>query len=241
MFLLLPILSLTAHPILLAAAVIPAIWLLVKVYRADHLEPEPPGLILSLVVMGVLSTTLASVTERLGMGVLSIFFHRETPFSRFLLYFLVVGLSEEGFKYLLLKARTWNHREFNCQFDGVVYAVSVSLGFALWENISYVFRYGLATALVRAVTAVPGHACFGVFMGLWYGAARRFALSGREDDSKAARTLAVVVPTLLHGAYDFIASEVQGLFSLGFLAFVIILFAAANYVVKQVSAQDRYL
>lgn len=82
-----------------------------------------------------------------------------------LLYFVVVALSEEGFKYLLLKKRTWYSSEFNCQFDGVVYAVFVALGFALWENISYVLMYGLGTAAVRAVTAVPGHACFGVFMG----------------------------------------------------------------------------
>ncbi len=73
-----------------------------------------------------------------------------------LLYFVVVALSEEGFKYLLLKKRTWYSSEFNCQFDGVVYAVFVALGFALWENISYVLMYGLGTAAIRAVTAVPG-------------------------------------------------------------------------------------
>ena len=38
-----------ANPILIAAAVIPAIVLLAYVYRADRLEPEPPGLLWSLV------------------------------------------------------------------------------------------------------------------------------------------------------------------------------------------------
>ena len=98
------------------------------------------------------------------------------------MYFGVVAFSEEGAKYFLLKRRTWNSAAFNCQFDGVVYAVFVSLGFALWENISYVLMYGLSTALVRAVTAVPGHACFGVFMGVWYGLAKR--LHGRERTAR---------------------------------------------------------
>ena len=45
-----------------------------------------------------------------------------------LLYFGVVACSEEGAKYFMLKRRTWNSPEFNCQFDGVVYGVFVSLG-----------------------------------------------------------------------------------------------------------------
>ena len=67
------------------------------------------------------------------------------------MYFVVVAISEEGFKYVLLKKRTWKSREFNCEFDGVVYAVFVSLGFALWENIFYVLSYGFATAVARLV------------------------------------------------------------------------------------------
>ena len=159
------------NPILIAAAVIPAVILLVQVYKADKLDKEPPMLLLSLVLYGIAATALAKVTERLGVGLLNLLFGGQGFLYNLLLYFLVVGLSEEGFKYLLLKRRTWPSAHFNCQFDGVVYAVSVSLGFALWENIAYVLSYGMSTALVRAVTAVPGHACFGVFMGAWYGMA----------------------------------------------------------------------
>ena len=67
-----------------------------------------------------------------------------------IMYFGIVAFSEEGAKYFLLRRRTWHSAAFNCQFDGVVYAVFVALGFALWENISYVLMYGLSTALVRA-------------------------------------------------------------------------------------------
>ena len=50
-------------PVLIAAAVIPAIYLLIKVYRADHLEKEPFGLLLSLVLLGIVATGLAANTE----------------------------------------------------------------------------------------------------------------------------------------------------------------------------------
>lgn len=229
------------HPILFAAAILPALWLLVKVYRTDRLEPEPPALILSLVALGILSTSLAAFTERVGAILLgSLFSTRSVTYSA-LFFFLVVGLSEEGFKYLLLRSRTWSSPHFNCQFDGVVYAVSVSLGFALWENISYVMRYGFTAAAIRAVTAVPGHACFGVFMGIWYGAAKRMELAGQYQRSKTSRAMAVAIPILLHGAYDLIASQVQSAFSLIFLAFIAVLFWGANSLVRHVSDHDIYL
>ena len=51
--------TLFAHPILIAAAVIPAIALMIRIYRADRLEREPPGLLLGLVLRGVLATVIA--------------------------------------------------------------------------------------------------------------------------------------------------------------------------------------
>ena len=134
------------NPILIAAAVIPAIVLLRFVYKEDRLDKESPGLLLSLVIFGILSTFAAIVTEQIGEAILGILLPQSSTAYNVLLYFVVVALSEEGFKYLLLKKRTWYSSEFNCQFDGVVYAVFVALGFALWENISYVLMYGLGTA-----------------------------------------------------------------------------------------------
>lgn len=231
----------TADPILIAAAVIPAAALLVYVYRADRLEPESPLLLLSLVFYGVAATFLALVTERIGSFLIGLFVQKESVLYYALLFFLVVGPAEEGFKYLLLKRRTWNCPAFDCQFDGVVYAVFLSLGFALWENIGYVVMYGFGTAVLRAVTAVPGHACFGVFMGVWYGIAKRYDLYGEFDRSRRARRLCVCIPALLHGCYDFIASLESEVFVLVFLAFIVAMFITALRIVKRLSARDQYM
>ena len=229
------------NPILIAAAVIPAIVLLGYVYRADRLEPEPPGLLWSLVWQGIIATALAVFTERLGSTLLDRYCAADSTLYNVLLYFVVVAVSEEGFKYLLLRRRTWNSPAFNCQFDGVVYAVFVSLGFALWENIDYVVMYGFGTALLRAVTAVPGHACFGVFMGAFYGLARRYENYSEPGRSRLCRWLAVIVPALLHGSYDFIASTESGDGTWIFVGFVLALFAAAFVLIRRLSRRDRYI
>ncbi len=229
------------NPILIAAAVIPAVVLLVKVYKVDHLDKESPRLLWNLVVRGVIATVFAMLTEWIGEFVLSSFVQEGTVLYNFLLYFIVVAVSEEGFKYLLMKQRTWKDPEFNFQFDGVVYAVFVSLGFALWENISYVLMYGFGTALVRAVTAVPGHACFGVFMGAWYGLAKKYESYGMHSQSKTCRVVALLSSIVLHGCYDFTASIENQNYAWIFVAFVVVMFIVAFRLVKKLSQNDRYV
>ena len=117
----------------------------------------------------------------------------------------------------------------------------VSLGFALWENINYVLSYGFSTAIVRAITAIPGHACFGVFMGVFYGLARKQYNRGKMFSSKIFRIFSIVVPVLLHGSYDFIASMENTMGSLYFVAFIIILFALSFGLVNISSKNDKYI
>ena len=131
------------NPILIAAAVLPAIFLLVHVYRADKLEKEPAPLLISLMLYGIAATFIALVLERAGSFLLGLWFEEGSVAYNAIMYFGIVAFSEEGAKYFLLRRRTWHSAAFNCQFDGVVYAVFVALGFALWENISYVLMLSL--------------------------------------------------------------------------------------------------
>jgi RsiW-degrading membrane proteinase PrsW (M82 family) len=101
--------------------------------------------------------------------------------------------------------------------------------------------YGLETAFIRALTAVPGHACFGVFMGAWYGLAKSHELHGNTEYCKTSRRLALVCPVLLHGLYDLIATLDRSELSLVFVGFIAVMFLAAYRTVKKLSAQDKYL
>ena len=238
-YLLTPYLS--YHFILIAAAVIPALFLMLRVWRADRLEPESPSLLFRLVVAGILSALIALLSERILSALLDLAVDQTSPLYAVLLYFVVVAVSEEGAKYAMLKVRTWKNPEFNCQYDGVIYAVFVSLGFALWENISYVLHYGFQTALVRAVTAIPGHACFGVFMGVFYGIAKRLDNEGQHGRAKAARRFGLCLSIVLHGAYDYIASMESESGSWYFVGFVAVLFIVSYLLVGRTAKRDKYI
>lgn len=240
MYYFLPVLAVRYQWFLIAAAVIPALFLMLRVYRSDRKEKESASLLRKLAVGGVLCTLLAQMEERIGEGILSTFVPQGTRQYDLLLYFVVVAIAEETSKYIVLYWRTWRNPEFNCSFDGVVYSVFVSLGFALWENISYVLSYGFSTAFVRAVTAIPGHACFGVFMGVFYGLARREANRGNHGASGVLKFSSILVPVLLHGAYDYIASTDSGI-GLGFLGFIAVLFLVSYLLVGRASRQDQYI
>ncbi len=227
--------------ILIVAAILPAIILLLKVYQADRLEREPVGLLVSLVFLGIVSTLIAMVCEGIGETILSRAVPANSLIYYAIMYFGIVAFSEEGAKYLMLKKRTWCHPAFNCQFDGMVYAIFTSLGFALWENIGYVLANGLGTALIRAITAVPGHACFGVFMGAFYGLAKRAEREGRLAQSGSFRILAVLLPAFLHGCYDFIAATGYRHSIWAFIIFVIILFVISFRMVRKMAQEDRYI
>ena len=224
--------------LLMAAAVVPAVFLMIQVFKTDRLEPESPQMLTRLVIGGVISTLIAMALEWVGSFALDMVFPEESVPYYAWMYFAVVGPAEEGAKYFMLKRRSWRDPEFNCQYDGVVYAVFVSLGFALAENVEYVFMYGLGTALLRAVTAIPGHACFGVFMGIWYGAAKRLENYGNAPASRFARIMSVVMPMLIHGTYDFIATVG---YEFVFIIFIVVMFFLAFMLIKRTSRYDRYI
>lgn len=224
--------------ILILAAIVPAIFLLVKIYQADRSEKEPPQLLGSLILRGVFATMIAIVLERLGDRLLPRWMDPYSLEYQLVENFLIVGLAEEGSKYCLMKGRTWNSPAFNYSFDAVVYGAFVSLGFALWENISYVMMYGLDVAVLRAVTAIPGHACFGVFMGAWYGAAKRQDGFGNRGASAFCRAMALLFPALLHGLYDFTAMLDGSAYRWAFYGYIAALFVSAFLTVRRLSRND---
>lgn len=221
-------------------AIIPALFLLVLIYKADKKEKEPLSLIFLLVVGGVLSALLAIVLEKIGIALLDRCPIRSIEQYNFILYFFIIAPAEELSKYCLLRKGSWKHPAFNCFFDGIVYGVSVSLGFALYENLVYTFNYGLLTALSRSVTAIPAHASYGIFMGLWYGISKKAKNQNQKGLYHVSSILSCLIPILIHGCYDFCLVQTGG-FSMIFLLFIILLFMISYQTVKKASSRDRMI
>lgn len=236
MFYGLPILPVLAIYIL--AAVIPAVVLLRYIYRHDTIEREPPGLLCVLLLMGVAAALCAGVLESIAQTILTLLVDPGSPVYTILLAFLVVAAVEEGTKYWLLKRRTWNHPAFNYRFDGIVYAVFVSLGFAAYENIQYVLHYGLSVALPRAFLAVPGHMSFAVCMGIYYGRAKLCEGWGDYDGVRKNLRTGYLFAVFLHGFYDACAMIGTARATILFLAFVALMFFKVYRQLKRESLTD---
>lgn len=236
MFFVLPVIPLLAVYIL--AAVLPAAFLLRYIYRQDTVEKEPLGLLVTLLLLGVAAALISGVLERLAQTVLQMLIDPGSPAYTILLAFLVVALVEEGTKFCLLKGRTWEHPAFNYRFDGIVYAVFVSLGFAAFENIQYVLHYGLSVALPRAFLAVPGHMSFTVYMGLFYGRAKLCAACGDERGMRRNWLAGYLSAVFLHGVYDSCAMIGSVPSTLLFIVFILLMYRGVYRLLKRESAAD---
>lgn len=211
--------------VLVALAIFPSVFLANYVYDHDTVDAEPPRLLWSLVALGALAGLPASILEVLGDEILLRYLPYGTVLYYFLDSFLVVGIAEEGCKYLMLRLRTWRHPAFDYRFDGVVYGVMVAVGFATLENLMYVLQNGIETGIARAVLSVPGHVAWGVVMGYYYGQAKAFDVMGNRTAYKANIRKAFWIPALAHGLYDTCA------FINGPLLLVLLVFAGAMDIV----------
>ena len=158
-------------PFLLLAALVPAVFLMVQVYRLDRIEKEPPGLLLKLVLFGALSGLAAGVVEGALTRALEVLLSG-SALRLVIENFLAVALVEEACKRWVVMKFAWNHPAFDYRFDAVVYCVFAALGFAALENILYVAQFGFAVAVSRALLSVPGHCFFAVYMGIYLGQAK---------------------------------------------------------------------
>jgi len=220
------------------AAVLPAAFLMRYIYRQDTIEKEPAGLLVSLIFMGILAALVSIALEFVGQTVLRSLVDANSPAYTILMAFLIVAVVEEGTKFLFLKRRTWRDPNFNFRFDGVVYAVFVSLGFAAFENIEYIFHYGLSVAVPRALLAIPGHMGFAVFMGAFYGRAKLYDDSGLLAGRTANLWAAYLVAVLLHGFYDACAMIGSFYSTAAFVGFVVVMYVAVFRKVHREAAAD---
>jgi len=184
----------TAVVVLAGSALAPSAFLLWYIYSRD-IHPEPKGMIAATFGLGAASAIPVLISVFALQAVVA------TPSGIWAkagwTAFLHAAIPEELFKLVVLMTFCWFSRHFDEPFDGIVYGATVSLGFASLENILYVSQGGLVVAILRALTAVPGHAFCGVVMGYFVGRAK-FASEGRAWMILQGFGLAVV----LHGLYD---------------------------------------
>ena len=166
------------------------------IYSRDIYEKEPISYLLKALSIGaIIVLPVVFIEKQLSVPAEKL----EGISNAAWIAFIVAGLTEEGMKYLAFLLFFWKSSNFNERFDGIVYAVYISLGFAGIENILYVFSGGYSVGIVRALTAVPAHALFGVVMGYYFGLAKF-----HQKFRGVYLMLAFFLPFVSHGLYDFL-------------------------------------
>ena len=183
---------------LLLATILPSILIILFFVYSDKFK-EPRGEIIKVFIYGILITIPAYFLNTY----ISDFFYSNTRVSEGLISsFLTAAPVEEGLKLSVLYYFVYKMKDFNEPIDGIVYGVTVSLGFATLENLYYVYLLAdyfettsMALAIIRSFSAVPAHAVFGIFMGYFF---MKYSFIKKGDNL----FFAFAVPFVLHGCYN---------------------------------------
>ncbi|MBM3322599.1 PrsW family intramembrane metalloprotease [candidate division WOR-3 bacterium] len=145
----------------------------------------------------------------------------------------IVGLVEEGCKFLVVRFYSYRLPGFTEPYDGIMYSISAALGFATVENILYVISGGPTTGVLRAVLSVPSHAFNAVLMGCLLGEAK-FARS----DAAANRlsVLGLVLAIVAHGIYNFIVFSLD---KAPLLVFLLVLYAVLSWIIILIATRRQ--
>ena len=207
--------------VIIIAALFPAILLWVYVWQQDK-RKEPTYWLVKAVSYGI---AIAFPVSLLEYAINAVFFGANggptTLFGTTFDAFFVAAIPEESFKLLALWLILRKNPFYDEHFDGIVYAVSIGLGFAAIENILYLFdniENWRSVALTRAFLAVPGHYAFAVLMGFYY------SMYHFVDRSPRTRILILLVPVLAHGIYDALALSGMVNPYVGGIGFIVLIF-----------------
>lgn len=190
-------------PLALALIFGPAAFWIGYAYAHDRSRPEPVVLAAFSYFLGFLSGWLCLHAYDLLLPALRLSADLERiqglNLQFFLYTLLVVGLTEEVFKFLPFLCAITRFSDFNEEADGIFYATACAVGFASYENLYYLPLLSGFALFGRAVASPLSHALFASFWGHWVGVARV-----RRQRLWPAALKGVGLAALVHGAFDFL-------------------------------------
>lgn len=229
--------------LILLPALLPPLFMLFKVYRFNKYDREPIFFVFQILILGVIFTPIAIPLESLFRSFFDMIFYEDTYKTEFIRNTIGVGFVEELVKWSVLKLRVWNNKAFVKRYDGIVYAVTASLGFASLENILYVLIYGATVSIPRAVFSIPGHTTFAIFMGYYYSRAKHSDLKNHIIRKYYFLFNSLFYPILLHGTFDFLLSDIviNSEYQKYFIPYVMLIDMLSIYIIKHEFKTNRTL
>lgn len=219
------------------------IWLWI-LRRYDRIEPEAIRHLLAVGIFGglisVLLAAAANEGARVLLGVRADIFQQAYLIrtGTLLLFSLSIGLIEETSKALSAVFVTGRLGDLNEPIDAMIYAMTVGLGFAAFENVLYAMRFGNEVLIARFLWPVPAHMAYAALWG--YGlAVARFVYPDRNRVLVMAPS--VLLAALVHAIANFLLflqGTLTAALSLTALAALAIL---AHHRLKRLVAESPFL
>lgn len=205
---------------IIIASIAPTLALLIYFYLKDQYNPEPISMIAKSFFLGMICVIPISFFQFvLKLELIQTSFLNQALF--------LTSIPEETLKWLLFYVLIYSNKEFDEPIDGIVYAVTISLGFATIENVLYLFTYGVKFAFIRALFPVSSHCIFGIIMGYFYGKTKF-----TTEYKKHFFLLSLITPILLHTIFDFmIITKAKWIYYL--TPFMLVMWIISMYTVKR--------
>lgn len=183
--------------IMITAAALPALLLWIYICKRDT-QREPMSQMFKAFLYGIGIIVPVIAIEKAISFVLFGSAEPETIIGAIAEAFFVAAIPEEAMKLVALLIVLHKNPYFDEHYDGIVYAICVSLGFATLENIGYITQSDewVDVATLRALLSVPGHYAFAVLMGYYYSL---WYFGGKSTKNLVCILLA---PVIAHGCYD---------------------------------------
>ena len=188
---------------LITVAIAPALFWAGYHYYKDRHRPEPLGNLVLVYLLGIAAGWLGSQAYR-GLEVLGLRYDAyalaETSLPGLFVYaILVIGLLEEGVKFLPFLFVALRLEHFDEPVDGIIYASFIGLGFATYESVHYLAYLDGPEALARGIAAPLVHVMFASIWGYTTGMAKL-----RGGPVWPAALLGLGIASLAHGCFDFL-------------------------------------
>jgi RsiW-degrading membrane proteinase PrsW (M82 family) len=200
--------------LLVMASIGPGVLWLWYFYKQDRYEPEPLKLIIKIFIAGILLVIPAGLLEQIWRNQIMVAIQNANWPSFLIMAFLVVALIEEGLKTGFLWWLVGKNPELNEPVDGIIYGITLGLGFASLENFLWAGVFGLGVAALRAIVTTLAHASFTGWIGYYFA---QYKLVTRQ---KSTLVKGFLLAFASHGLYDFLLFLRNSLASL--LAFLLI-------------------
>jgi RsiW-degrading membrane proteinase PrsW (M82 family) len=184
--------------LLLIASIGPGLLWLWYFYQQDRYEPEPLKMVFKVFLAGLLMVIPAGLLEQLWRGqILSAVRAGNWP-SFLVMAFLVIALIEESLKTGFLWWLIGRNKELDEPVDGIIYGITLGLGFASLENLIWASAFGFGVAALRAVITTLAHATFTGWMGYFIA---KYKLQSQKFSILISGFL---LAWASHGLYDFL-------------------------------------